>query len=340
MTPSEFKTELKRLRGGYLFYGEEDYLKRHYLSAARKETVSEGDVFNHIIINSENYSPVYLSSAIEALPVMADKKLIEINSLYYSSMSENDLEQFCTVLSTLPDYEYNILIVYTEPDELDIGRKNAPSAELTKLSEVLKPVLFDSQTPAKLADWTYKHFVKELIIAPHDLVVMLVDRCGGDMFTLSNEINKLCCYLKAQGRDKLTYEDVCRVCAERRDAAEFEFTNAILDGSTDRAFAVLNDMKKSKEKPEIILSGISKVIGDLLIIKNLQSDGSNLDYISKKLSYHSYKVSLYAKSAAKTDISVLKAVNERCYEADLLIKSTSLDAYTVLERLVVEASKR
>ena len=51
MTPSEFRTELKKLKGGYLFCGEEDYLKRHYLSSLRKTAVEEGDVFNHIIIS-------------------------------------------------------------------------------------------------------------------------------------------------------------------------------------------------------------------------------------------------------------------------------------------------
>jgi DNA polymerase III delta subunit len=99
-------------------------------------------------------------------------------------------------------------------------------------------------------------------------------------------------------------------------------------------------MKKSKEKPEIILSGISKTIGDLFLIKTMLGDGYSLDYIAKKLAYHSYKVTLYAKSASKTDINVLKSLNERCYEADLLIKSTSADPYTVLERLAVEASRR
>ena len=91
MTPSEFKAELKKLSGGYLFYGEEDYLKRYYLNALRKQTVTEGDVFNHIVINSESYTPERLSASLEALPVMADKKLVEVNSLYLSSMSENEL---------------------------------------------------------------------------------------------------------------------------------------------------------------------------------------------------------------------------------------------------------
>lgn len=340
MTPSEFKAELKKLSGGYLFYGEEDYLKRYYLNALRKQTVTEGDVFNHIVINSESYTPERLSASLEALPVMADRKLVEVNSLYLSSMSENELEELCSVLARLPDYEYNVLVIYTEPDELDPGVKNKPSPSLKKLTEYLKPVFFDRETPARLADWTYKHFVKELIVAPHDAVTTLVSRCGGDMYTLSGEIDKLCCYLKANGRDKLTEEDVVRICGERKEIGAFELANAILDRSPARAFAVLSEMKKVKERPEAILSGISRTISDLLTVKVLIDSGMSMQTIEKRLVMNSYRLSLYSKSAAKNSHSDLKNVLDRCYEADKLIKSTQLNSYTVLERLAIEASRR
>ena len=84
MTPNDFRAELKKLKGGYLFCGEEDYLKKHYLKKIRSEMGVDGDAFNHIVINSESYSPRTLFASIEALPMMADKKLIEINSLYLS----------------------------------------------------------------------------------------------------------------------------------------------------------------------------------------------------------------------------------------------------------------
>ena len=340
MTPTEFKAELKHLGGGYLFYGEEDYLKRYYLNALRKQTVAEGDVFNHIVINSESYTPERLSAAIEALPVMAETKLIEVNSLYLSSMNETELEELCAVIETLPQYEYNVVVVYTEPDELDPGVKNKPSAALKRLTECLKPVFFDSETPARLADWTYKHFVKELIVAPHDAVTTLVARCGGDMYTLSGEINKLCCYLKANGRDKLTEEDVFRICGERKEFGAFELANAILDRSPSRAFAVLSEQKKLKERPEAILAGISRTISDLITVKVLVDAGMSMQTIEKKTGMGTYRLSLYSKSAAKNTHSDLKNVLDRCYEADKLIKSTQLNSYTVLERLAIEASRR
>ena len=157
---------------------------------------------------------------------------------------------------------------------------------------------------------------------------------------LSGEINKLCCYLKANGRDKLTLEDVLNVSCERKEIEAFDFANAILEGSASKAFSVLGEMKKRREKPEIILSGISRVVGDLTVIKTLLDSGYNLSDVEKALNLHSYKVSLYAKSASRTPLSTLKKINEDCYKADISIKSSSNNSYTVLERLVYEALKR
>ena len=340
MTPNEFRTELKKLKGGYLFCGEEDYLKRHYLSTLRKTAVDEGDVFNHIILSGDNYSPERLFSAIEALPMMAERKLIEVNSLYISSMSESDLEALASVLRRLPEYEYNILVLYTEPDEFDIGNKKAPSKEFKLLSEILAPVVFERETPARLSSWVAKHFASELIIAPPDTVTLLIDRCGCDMYALSNEIDKLSCYLKTQGREKLTSDDVIAVCGERKEIAAFDFANAILDLDAQKAFFVLGEMKKQKEKPEIILGSISRVICDLEIIKYSSENGISLSEIAKKLKFHEYKASLYAKSASRTTVKRLRELTEKCYEADLMIKSSRLDNYVILEQLVVETTRR
>ncbi len=340
MTATEFKTELKKLKGGYLFVGEEDYLKRHYLNAVRAAVLEEGDVFNHIVLNDESYSPERLFSSLEALPMMAEKKLIEVNSVDFNAMSESELDSLVSLLKRLPEYEYNIVVIYTEPDELELGTKKAPSKVMKALSECLTPVVFDKETPARLASWTAKHFASELIVAPPDTVTLLLDRCGCDMYTLSGEIDKLSCYLKSQGREKLTLDDVLLVCGERKDIAAFDFTNSIIDGNVSKALSILDEMIKQKEKPEIILSGVSRTICDLEAIKYCSESAISLSETAKRLKLHEYKASLYAKSAARTSLARLRELSERCYEADLLIKSSRVDSYVVLQHLVVEASKR
>ena len=340
MTANEFRQELKKLKGGYLFCGEEDYLKRRYLESARNAVVGEDDVFNHIRLNADTYSPDRLMTAIEALPVMAEVKFIEISGAALHERSESEIEDLAAVLAALPQYEYNVLILYAEAYEVELGTAKQPGKLYEKLASVLTPVVFRKETPARLAAWVAKHFAAEKVIAPPAAVDLLLSRCGCDMYTLSHEIEKLTCYVKARGDERLTEADVAAVSSEVKEVAAFDFSNALLDGSTDRAFSILNEMKRRKEKPEIILGEVSRMICDLLTMKVLTDSGLTVSAIAARLKKHEYRVGLYVKSASRRELSRLQYMVERCYEADLLIKASQLDRYAVLDRLVAEAAVR
>ncbi len=340
MTANEFKSELKRLVGGYLFCGDEDYLKRHYLSAAREATIGKDDFFNRIIITEDNYSPSFLMSSIESLPVMSEKKFIEMFGINFNEMKEQELDDFIEIISKLPNYEYNVLIVFAYPDSIDIGTQKKPSKLYTKLSSVMKPVVFARETPARLSAWVAKHFSSELIIALPDSVNALIDKCGNDMSILASEIKKLCWYLKENGRDRLTEADVMLVSADSKETQAFEFTDAILNGRPSTALSILSEFRLKKEKPEIVLSGISKTVCDMYAIKVLLDSGVSPLEISQKLGIHSYKVTIYTRSVSKVDINKLRKLADICYDADIRIKFSSLDSYSVLDRLAVEATLR
>ncbi len=340
MKAADFKAELKRLVGGYLFYGEEDYLKSHYLEAARDCVTDKGDFFNRIIITADNYSPELLMSHIEALPVMSEKKFIEISGLSLNDMKESEISELTEILGRLKEYEYNVLIIVTNTENFDEGTPKKPSKLLNTLSSVLTPVSFPKESPARLASWVVKHFTSELIVAPPTAVDLLIKRCSYSMSMLSTEIKKLCCFLKEQGREKLTEEDVKLVSSETSDFAEFDFANAILDRNTSYALSILTEYRLKKVRPEMILGGIIRNVTDLYLVRTMLDSGESADTIAKKTKIHSFKVGLYAKSSAKTTPEKLKDLLFICYEADKKIKSSQLDSYTVLDRLAVEASAR
>lgn len=340
MTASEFKNELKHLSGGYLFCGEEDYLMRHYLAAARDSIVAKDDIFNRIVITEDNYSPDTLMTAIESLPVMSDRKFIEVFGIQFGGMKEQEIDELCDVLSRLPQYEYNVLIIYADADNFDAGTVKIPSKLLKRFQSVIKTVLFARESRARLATWTAKHFAAGLIVAPPDTVDLLISRCACDMSVLASEIDKLTYYLKSQGREKLTVDDVLLVSTESRDIAAFDFTNAILDGNTGQALSILTELRLRREKPEIILAGITRVICDLIAVKSLLDSGAGSQAVAQKMKIHPFKAGLYIKSASRTDSAKLNRIAGICYDADIRIKSTPLDSYGVLDRLTVEASIR
>ena len=60
--------------------------------------------------------------------------------------------------------------------------------------------------------------------------------------------------------------------------------------------------------------------------------------ISQKIKMHEYRVGLYLDACRKKRPAVLSQTIALCYEADRKIKSTALDSYIVLDRLIAEAA--
>ena len=329
----------KRLSGGYLFYGDEEYMKQFCLTATRQALIkSNNDAFNHIIISAENYSLSGLASSIEAVPVLSDKKLIEVHSLDIAGMKDGEFDEFTSILDELPDYDYNILIIYMTAESFDAGTEKYPSKLLTALSKLLVPVAFEYETPPKLIKWIQQHFKADGIVIEPDICLRLINNVGQSMFRLKNEINKLSAYVLStpNNRQHVTDDDIDNITIHVKNIDPFDFVNAILDGNTDKAFYILSDMKERKEKPEIILSQVSRVYCDMCVIKSLYESGMTSQLIAGKLKMHEYKTSLYLKSASKRSLKTLRRAVDLCFEADIKIKSTALDNYAVLDRLIIE----
>jgi DNA polymerase III delta subunit len=70
----------------------------------------------------------------------------------------------------------------------------------------------------------------------------------------------------------------------------------------------------------------------------LLDSGENEWSIAKKTGMHEYRVGIYKKSAMKRNMLRLKKLLALCCEADIKLKSTSLDDYSVLDKLVILAS--
>ena len=204
MTPSEWKAELKAPHGGYLFYGEEEYLKKSYLTALRKAVGVSGDPFNHLLFDGDNYSASALSDAIVTLPVLSDKKLVEVKGLPASFFKGKEGEGLFAALAQLSSCDFCVLVLLPSSEDFDAGTARRPSALFKKLTELLKPVEFARQTPARLASWVGRHFSAEQVISTPSAVEALLSVCGCDMGILASEIDKLCAYLKRNGRDRLT----------------------------------------------------------------------------------------------------------------------------------------
>ena len=334
----EFRKQLKKgLSGGYLFFGEEDYLKSFSLRAAREAVCTEETfaVFNDIRIDPLDYSATALSNALMPPPMMCEQKIITINGLPISEMSGSELEELYDALSTISEYDYNVLIISVPAGLLDDGKlPKTPSKVFAELSKYLTPVCFDTIVGSKLIGWIGKHFDHHGVKASPQVCSMLADRCGKSMFALASETEKLSYYVKSHGRDEITADDVDNISSTVISSDAYALANALLDENYSQAMTALEVMKFRRIDPVIILSEVSRTICDMLHVKLLHAEGIPVPEINRMLNLRSeYRTKLYISAASSKSEKKLKNAILLCSEADLSLK-LSPQGYTAIEKLI------
>ena len=336
MTEKEFRQELKTLHGGYLFYGSEDYLKLSYAKRV-KEKLLDGsfDEFNHTVIYGEDYDPAVLCSAIMALPMMAEKKLVELRSVDFKSFKKDDISNLCEALEVLAECDHTVLVIRADSHLFDAGTQKKPSEIFKKLSAVLTPVEFAFPSGTELNSWIFRHFVEGGIEFDANLSRYLIESCGHSMWTLANEIEKLCAYANQNGISEIKREHIDLVCCKSIEYADFQLTNTLLEGQTSEVFETLRRQKLAHENPHTLLSAVVRMYTDLYAVCRLQSMGLSKAQIASSLKLHEFKVGIYLSKIARTSSARIERGLELCREADLQSKSAmNLDTYGALERLI------
>ena len=337
---ADFKTLLKGgLSGGFFFFGEEDYLKQHYISAAREAVLGDNGfgAFNDIKLDGADYSPEKLSDLFSVLPMMSEKKFIELKGLDISAMKQADFDELCEVLELLSEYDYNVFVMSVPFDGFDAGYlPKSPSPRLAALAGLLTAVQFDLMPQGKLSAWVKRHFSHEKITASDELCAYLVDYCGRNMFVLKNEIDKLCGYVKASGREVLKLEDIKEAAIQCTEYGAFAFSNAIMQGDTETALSLLSIYKMEKKEPIYVMGELTKVFSDMLYVKVLCDAGMTSFDISSSLKSQKisdYKAKLYAKSVSKISMEKLQKIILLCNKTDMQLKNSGI-GYVALERLI------
>ena len=334
---ADYRKEIKASpRAGYLFFGDEDYLKTFAIRHARDTLCPDPTFafFNEMRLDAVDFTPDKLLDALMPMPMMADRKLITVNGLNFNTIRPNELDALCDVLAQLPNYDYNVLIISVAADCLDAGYlPKRPSAVLSKLGEHLTPVQFERCTTAKLAAWIQKHFAHNGVQASPEFCTAMPDYCGHSMYILANEIDKLSYYTLSHGLTEATDANMRLVCTPAEEYDAFAFTNAIMEGKQDAALAILADYRFRRVEPLMILGDVTRVICDMISVRAMVSDGTPAAEIASVLKLHEFKVSLYQKSLRNTSEKRLHRALEACTAADTSLK-LSPQGYTALERLI------
>ncbi len=340
MSNDDFRREIKKgLSGGYLFFGDEDYLKINALEKAREAICPEEAFafFNDLRIDPLELTHDTLIDALAPLPMMSEQKLVSVSRLDFSSTIRSfNVDEIIEAIDMLDEYPYNVLIINVSADGIDEGNlPKKPSALFTKLTAKLKPVRFSTPPEIKLVAWCQKHFEHNNVECSDELCRAMFDKCGTSMFTLASEIDKLSYYVLANGRNKICADDIELLTSSVIEQEAFALTNAVLDGKNDKALLAFEAMKHNKVEPTLILSEISNTVCNLILTKTMLADGKTYPEIVsafRPLKVSEFAVKLYMSGAATRSVELLRRALVLCAEADKQVKSSR--GYDAIEQLL------
>ena len=339
MTVAELKAAIKSGSLPWMILaGEEEYLKRYYLTEIRGALVPDEALaaFNHLRFEGETLDIGKLEEAVKAPPVFAETKLVEWHLCDFEKMKPNDLAKLTELCEQKRDYEGVTVVFYAEAERLSPGpNPKRPSRRFQDLEKILSIVLFPRSTDAQLVSWIGRHLTHEGITATPEVARAILARCGHAMDILANELQKLAAYAHAKGKSEVTEADVREVTVANFEADAFGLGNAILAGNATLAYENLRDMKNRRLDPSLIFGSVFRLFCDLFAVALLREEGLSPAAIREKTGLHEYKVTLYLRATARRTAASLAATLEKCRRLDLAGKSGTAD-YSGLERLIAE----
>ncbi len=335
MNDKELRERIKarNLAGCYIFAGEEDYLKRYYLASLRTAAVSDETfaTFNHLVLDGKEGSFDAVIEAIKAPPMMEDFKFIEWRYPTFSSMREAELTAFEEVIELLSEYDYAVLAFLASEGDIDLGTEKKPGKFVRRFGKSVNILNFPKSTDTQLISWLKKHFEAEGIISSRDTLEGLIFRSGRAMDVLANEVAKLSAYLKATGRDTLTPTDVSEVASSTIECDTYALNNAILERNKPAAFLALDEMKRERQDPTMILGMMARTYSELLAVTSMLEGGIPQAEVESATGMHPYKVKNYIRASKLFKPGASAAILNELSRVDVDAKYGGVSGYTAIE---------
>lgn len=326
----------RKFSPAYLFYGEEDYMKKYYLDLIKKKAVGDAlPEFNlHEIDGSKTDIDEIMQLAI-SVPMMNDYVLTVVNDFDFSGINDKKINELFSSLE-----EGSILLFYSQT--VKPNQKGAWKLAIKRIKEVGSVIRFDKKDSRDLAKIAISAAKKRGCYIPQYLATSFIERVGTDLNLIKNEVDKLCAM---KGEGDITAEDIDKITVRTLDASAFDLTKALISSNPNKVFDILNDLYDQRREPIMILGAVSSAYIDMYRVKVAQEKGLDAQAVANFYSYKAdWKLKRAAYNAKNLSLSQLRrSINVLC-ESDELLKSFQSDPSVVLDesmmKLMLIAARR
>jgi len=330
----------------YILLGQDDFSCRQSLEGIKRglgdQTMLEA---NTTTLDGQQLTLDQLRAVCETAPFLAEKRLVIVKGLLerYEPRGKSSRQRKTTPKTDQQD-EYKALAAYMGklPDSAILvlieGRIRSDNPLLRELSGKAEIRSFPPLREARLRQWIQRRVKDEGGSISPQAVDLLTKLVGGDLWTMSNEINKL--VLFSSGR-RIEEEDVKKVVSYAQQANVFAMVDAILEFKAGVAEQSLQQLLQRGAAPAYLLVMLSRQVQMIVRAKELRKQGKPELELQNRLGLTSeFALGKTLEQASRYPLERLKEVYHRLLEADLSIKTGKYDGELTLNILIAELCQR
>lgn len=322
----------KQLDNLYIFHGEEVFLLHHYLGQLHKVILNElTESFNYHRFNQENFDLRAFADAVENLPMMAERTLVQVEDIDLFKLPEDSRSKIIDILSDIP--EYCTLVFVYETVEFK------PDKRIKKLWEAVSQaqiVEFAKQSQRDLISWMTRHFAARNKYISPELCLYLLELTDGTMTSLKGEIEKIAAF---SGADTICRSDIDAVTEPVLDAVVFRMTDMLGTREYAQAMDSLQKLMKMQQEPIAILGAVGGYLRRLGTARTLYDQGSNAGELMKLYGISDFAARKTMTAARQFSASFFRKAMDLVLETDRKMKTSYDDPHRLLEMLILQLAQ-
>lgn len=332
---TELKAQLKSggLSNVYLIYGEESYLKEHYVNKLKDQVVEPAFAdFNFHRYEGKNTAIDEILKDAEMLPMMAQYSFILVHD-YPLDKSAADVSSLKEFFKDIP--ETCVLVFWYDSIEVDTKKNSKWKTIEAAFAKAGSAVNLEKRTESDLARLVVSSAKKRGCTVDSGNARYLISVVGSDIKTIFNELEKICGYV---GEGEITKKDIDNLAVKCLQARVYDLSKFILQGNSDGAYNVLNVLFTQKEDAIKILAVISSCYVDMYRAKCAKAANENEMTLKDYFSYkgREFLIRNAARDCRNISFESLRRAIDILSNTDELLKSTSVDKNLLLEETVAK----
>lgn len=331
----------------YILYGQDNF-SLHRKLVEIKSGIGNPEMLdlNTNVLNGQQISSNQLQNACSAVPFMHTFRLVIVEGLLERFNPEKkpakntnkvqsklktdfkEWQEFGNYIKEMPSSTVLVLV----DGEIDAKR----NMFLNQMSSLAKVHTFPRMKRDALGGWIRKRITEGGGSAAPAVIELLEKLIGGDLWNLSNEIEKLIVY--CNGR-LIMENDVMQVTSYTREANIFTLVDSILERRRKEAQQLLYRLFHAGEAPIYVLNMVNRQLRLVVLVKELSATLSHQQIMDQLGIYQDWRLNILLRQSKSYTFERLREAYNRILEADVAIKIGKYDDDLALDLLVVDLCK-